>query len=178
MSESKKSFWSTIPGLVTGLAGLLTGIVGLVTVLIQLGVLGGDDSNRSVDTTGTTVAGGAPSPGGGGTTPTTEVPSFTVTPGTLDFKPADPREKTLTVKNTSDTATITLARPQITGPDSGQFSANVGTCTGPLRPNLSCDLRVTFTPSGPLRSYSARLQLTAPGTPQGEEVRLTATTIL
>ena len=42
-SENKKSFWSSIPGLVTGLAGLLTGVVGLVTVLIQLDVIGGDD---------------------------------------------------------------------------------------------------------------------------------------
>ena len=40
MSENKKSFWSSIPGLVTGLAGLLTGVVGLVTVLIQLEDLG------------------------------------------------------------------------------------------------------------------------------------------
>ena len=176
MSESKRSFWSTIPGFVTGLAGLLTGIVGLVTVLIQLDIIGGDDGGQPVGTTGTTVAGGAQAPGGG--TPTTERPSFTVSPSTLDFKPADPREKTVTVKNTSESATITLSQPQVTGQDRAQFSASSGTCTGSLRPNLSCELRVTFSPSGPLRTYNALLQVTAPGAARGEEVRLTATTIL
>ncbi|HEV3494926.1 MAG TPA: hypothetical protein VHA34_01105 [Actinomycetes bacterium] len=178
MSESKRSFWSTIPGLVTGLAGLLTGVVGLVTVLIQLGVLGGDDSNQSVGTAETTVPGGAPTSRPGGTTATTEAPSFTVTPGSLDFKPADPREKTVTLRNTSELATITFAQPQVTGQDRGQFSASSGTCSGPVRPNLSCEMRVTFSPSGPLRTYTALLQITAPGAARGEEVRLTATTIL
>ena len=175
MSESKRNFWSTIPGFVTGLAGLLTAVVGLVTVLIQLDVIGGDDADEPVGTTGTTVAGQVP---GGGGTPTTERPTFTVSPATLDFKPADPREKTVTVKNTSESATITLSQPQVTGQDRAQFSAASGTCSGSLRPNLSCELRVTFSPSGPLRTYNALLQVTAPGAARGEEVRLTATTIL
>lgn len=169
MSENKKSFWSTIPGLVTGLAGLLTGIVGIVTVLIQLGVLGGGDSGGPVGTTGTSVAGGGMA--------TTETPRFSVSPSTLDFKPADPREKTVTVKNTSDTATVTLTQPQVTGQDRGQFSASAGTCSGPLRPGLSCEVKVTFAPAGALRTYTAVLQLTSAGG-RGEEVRLTASTLL
>lgn len=174
MSESKRSFWATIPGFVTGLAGLLTAIVGLVTVLIQLDVIGGDDSNDTVATTATTAVGGGGSSGG---TPTTETPRFTVSPATLDFKPSDPREKTVTVKNASDTTTLTLSQPQMSGQDRGQFSATAGTCSGPLRPGLSCEVRVTFAPAGPLRTYSAVLQLTAPGA-RGEEVRVTASTIL
>ena len=47
MSENSRSFFSTVPGLVTGLAGVLTAVVGLITVLIQLGVIGGDDSDGS-----------------------------------------------------------------------------------------------------------------------------------
>ncbi|HEX2047458.1 MAG TPA: hypothetical protein VHF27_06825 [Acidimicrobiales bacterium] len=180
MSESKRSFWSTIPGLVTGLAGLLTGIVGLVTVLIQLGVLGDDDSNQSVattETTATTVAGGARSGGGGATpTPTTEVPRFTVSPTTLDFKPAD-REKKVKVENISETASLTVAQPRVTGQDAAQFSADAGTCRGPLRPGLSCELVVTFSPAGPLRTYRALLQVTADGA-RGAEVPLTASTLL
>lgn len=179
MSESKRSFFSTIPGLITGLAGLLTGLVGLITVLIQLGVLGGDGSSST--STGTTVT-SAPGPGGqgavGGGSPSAEVPTFSVTPTTLDFKPADPREKTVTVKNTSDSATIRIEQPQVTGQDQGEFSASSGTCSGSLRPNLTCELRVTFSPSGPLRTYRALLQVTVSGAPQGEEVRLTASTIL
>ena len=175
MSENKKSFWTTLPGFVTGLAGLLTGIVGLVTVLIQLGVLGGDGSGGATSTT-TTGAGTGTGSGGAGTA-TTQAATFTVTPGTLDFKPADPREKTVTVRNTSDAATLTLSAPQVTGQDRAQFSASAGTCSGPLRPGLSCEIRVTFAPAGPLRTYSAVLQVSAAGG-RGEEVRLTASTLL
>ena len=176
MSESKRSFWATIPGFVTGLAGLLTAIVGLVTVLIQLDVIGGDDSDQSEGTTATTVAGGAQG-SGGGATPTSEAPRFTVSPTTLDFKPADPREKKVTVRNTSETASLTVAPPRVSGQDQGQFSATSGTCGAPLRAGLSCELVVTFAPAGPLRTYSAVLQVTAAGA-RGEEVRLTASTLL
>ncbi len=175
MSESRRSFWSTIPGLVTGLAGLLTGIVGLVTVLIQLGVLGDDDSNQSVGTAATTVAPGAQGSGSAATA-TTEVPRFTVSPTTLDFKPSE-REKKVTVRNVSDAASLTVNPPRVTGQDAAQFSASPGTCSAPLRAGLSCELVVTFTPSGPLRTYSALLQVAATGA-RGEEVRITATTIL
>ena len=55
MSENKKSFFSSIPGLITGLAGLVTGIVGLFTVLIQLDVIGGDDDSGPTGAGGTTT---------------------------------------------------------------------------------------------------------------------------
>ncbi len=178
MSENKRSFWATIPGFVTGLAGLLTAIVGLVTVLIQLDVIGGEDSDDAgVETTTTTVAGGGSGAGGGGATATTDAPRFTVSPTTLDFKPADPREKKVTVRNTSESASLTVAPPRVSGQDQGQFSATSGTCGAPLRAGLSCELVVTFAPAGPLRTYSAVLQVTAAGA-RGEEVRLTASTLL
>jgi len=177
MSESKRSFWTSIPGFVTGLAGLLTAIVGLVTVLIQLDVIGGD-SNGSEDSpsaVSTTVGGGAQT-GVGGATPTTEAPRFTVSPTTLDFT-GGAREKTVQVKNVSSAARLSLSQPTFTGKDSSQFDAVLDKCASPLGPGLSCDLKVTFTPSGPLRTYEARLQLTAPGA-RGEEVQVKATTIL
>ena len=176
MSENKRSFWATIPGFVTGLAGLLTAVVGLVTVLIQLDIIGGDDSDQPLGTTGTTVAGGAQGPGGGATA-TTEPVTFTVSPTTLDFKPTDrPPEKKVTVKNTSRSASLTLSQ-QVTGQDRAQFSVSPGTCGAPLRAGLSCELTVTFAPAGPLRTYSALLQVAA-ASGRGEEVRLTASTIL
>ena len=177
MSERKRSFWATIPGFVTGLAGLLTAVVGLVTVLIQLEIIGGDDDDdQPVGTTGTTVA-GAQGPSGGATA-TTEVLAFTVSPTTLEFKPTDTsREKKVTVKNTSQSASLTVARPQVSGQDAAQFTATSGTCGAPLRAGLSCELVVTFVPAGPLRTYSAMLEVTASGA-RGEEVRLTASTLL
>ncbi|HEX2119184.1 MAG TPA: hypothetical protein VHF91_08370 [Acidimicrobiales bacterium] len=183
MSESKRSFFSTIPGLITGLAGLLTGIVGLVTVLIQLGVLGGDDSSSS--SPGTTVT-SAPAPGGqgavggggsGGTT-ATDAPTFTVSPTTLDFQATDPRTKRVTVENTSSTASIRVTQPRVTGEDASNFSVSLGQCSGALAPNLSCTIEVTFAPSGPLRRYTATLQVQATGAPRGDEVRLTGSSLL
>ena len=173
MSENRRSFFATIPGLVTGLAGLLTGIVGLVTVLIQLGVIGGDDGNGTPNSV-TTVA-GATTAAGAGATPTTEAPRLSVNPSTVDFKLGDPPNKKVTVRNETSTTTITVSSPQVTGSDRSQFSATG--CSAPVRPGLSCELTVTFTPSGPLRSYQASLQITAPGA-RGEEVRLSASTLL
>ena len=177
MSENKRSFFSTIPGLVTGLAGLLTGIVGLVTVLMQLNVIGGDESNGSTAVnTGTSAS--APAGGGAGGTPTTEAGTFTASPSTLNFGPADPKEKVVKVTNTSDSARLTVQMPTLTGKDADRFTASPGDCSGQLAPNLSCNVRVTFAPSGPLRSYEATLQIQATGAPRAAEVKVTASTVL
>jgi len=102
MSENKRSYFSTIPGLATGLAGVLTAIVGLITVLIQLDVIGGDDTNGS-------TAGNA---GATTTTTTAESGTFTVSPTALEFGPTDLKEKILTIKNTSSVTTLTVQTPK------------------------------------------------------------------
>jgi len=173
MSENKRSFFATIPGLVTGLAGLLTGIVGLVTVLIQLDVIGSDKDTLS---TGSTAD--APASGGAGATPTTEAGTFALSPSALNFGPADVKEKVVKVTNTSDSAKLTVLAPQVTGTDADRFTASRGDCSAPLAPNLSCNVRVTFAPSGPLRSYEATVQIEATGAPRAAEVKVTANTIL
>lgn len=182
MSERSRSFWSTVPGLVTGLAGLLTGIVGLVTVLIQLGVLGGKSDDKSTAATGGTTSTTVTTlPGvtttAFGATSTAATGTFTV-PATLDFPAAGPKEKPLTVKNTSPSGTITLRQPTITGPDAARFSVSLDTCAQPLAANLSCTMQVTFAPNAALRTYSATLQITASGAARGAEVALTGSTLL
>ena len=175
MSEKTRSFFATIPGVITGLAGVLTAIVGLVTVLIQLEVIGGDGSNN-VATTGTTVA-----PAGGGAAgpaTTVEPGSFTVSPNPLNFGLGDPKEKVLTVRNTSSTATLAVQTPLVAGKDAARFTVAMGDCGRELAPKLSCNLRVTFAPAGPLANYEATVQVLAPGAPQGAEVKLTGTTLL
>jgi hypothetical protein len=37
-----KSFWATLPGILTGIAGILTAIGGLLVILYQIGVIGPD----------------------------------------------------------------------------------------------------------------------------------------
>lgn len=176
MSRGRR-FLSTIPGVVTGVAGLLTGVVGLITVLIQLGVIGGDDGDGTTASTTTTAVALPGGGGGAGATTTTELARFSVEPPTLEFKLTDPREKTVRVRNLSETAPLTLSTPRITGEDQTQFSVVPGTCNA-LRPGESCTLRVTFAPSaGTLRSYRAILQVAGPGG-RVEEVRLTGTTLV
>ncbi len=46
MPTEKKSFWSSLPGMVTGAAGVVGAIVGVISVLIALGVIGGSNSRR------------------------------------------------------------------------------------------------------------------------------------
>jgi hypothetical protein len=40
MSDQPTSFWTTLPGILTGLAGLIAAVSGLITVLFTVGVLG------------------------------------------------------------------------------------------------------------------------------------------
>ena len=174
MSENKRSFWSSVPGLVTGLAGLLTGIVGLVTVLIQLNVIGGDSSSDTpaASVAPTTVAGQAPA---GGATPTTAtVGRLTAEPSTLKLQPTE-KEKAVTIRN-SGTAMLTVEKPEYTGADKAAFTA-VSDCTT-LRPGASCTVRVQLTPSGPLKTYRASLVLGAKELPGVTEVPVEASTIL
>jgi hypothetical protein len=42
-----KSFWATLPGILTGIAGILTAIGGLLVILYQIGVIG-PDRNQDV----------------------------------------------------------------------------------------------------------------------------------
>jgi hypothetical protein len=180
MSENKRSFWASVPGLVTGLAGLLTGVVGLITLLVQLNVIGGDKS-KTVATTATTVAGSPTTiPGGGGTTVTTVEPAtFALSPPALDFPPSDPQDKFVTVKNTGKTV-LTVSLPTVDGESPKAFLPGLGTCgNGPLAVGLSCTIKVTFTPpAGILSRYNATLQVRASEARAGIEVKLTGSTIL
>jgi hypothetical protein len=164
VSNGHRSFWSSIPGLVTGIAGLLTAVVGLFGLAVQQGWIGGGSG-----TTTTTVPGGA--------TTTTQAGAFTVSPTALKFQAADPPEKTVKVSNSGDTA-ITVRLPTVSGKDPDQFSPTAGTCTGKLVPSASCNLSVTFRPSGALRSYTATLQVSAAGVSRAIEVPIEATTLL
>ena len=179
MSENKQSFWSTIPGLVTGLAGLLTGIVGLVTVLMQLDVIGGDDGgtpNAAVTTT--VVPGGTAGTtgGAGGGSGTTISGRLTVEPTTLKLATGE-REKTLTVRNASS-APVTVLKPEYKGRDSTAFTVDSGCTNVNLRVGASCTVKVQLAPSGPLKTYEASLVLEAREIPQVTEVPVTASTLL
>lgn len=48
MSEKKHSFWSTVPGILTGIAAIITAIGGLLVVLSQTGILGSNENKGVV----------------------------------------------------------------------------------------------------------------------------------
>lgn len=178
MSENRKSFWSSIPGLVTGLAGLLTGIVGLVTVLIQLDVIGGDGGGTPGAAVTTTLAPGATAgtTGAGGGSATTISGRLAAEPTTLKLA-TNERTKTLTVRNLSNTS-LTVLKPEYTGADRSAFSTDSG-CTNVVLPaGRSCTLTVTLAPTGPLKTYKASLMLEAKEIPQPTEVPVEASTLL
>lgn len=177
MSENKKSFWSSIPGLVTGLAGLLTGIVGLVTVLIQLNVIGGGHGGTpKAAVTTTVVPGAAAATSGGGGATTTISGQLAAEPTTLKLATGE-REKSLVVRNASN-ATVTVLKPETKGRDSSAFTVDSGCTNVSLRAGASCTVKVQLAPSGPLKTYEARLVLEAKEISQVTEVPVTATTLL
>ena len=177
MSENRRSFWASVPGLVTGLAGLLTGIVGLVTVLIQLNVIGGDDGGTPKAAVATTVAPGptAATSGAGGAT-TTISGRLVAEPTSLKLATGE-RAKTLTVRNNA-TAPVTVLKPEYKGRDSTAFAFDSGCTNVSLRVGASCTVTVQLSRSEPLKTYEATLVLEAKETSQVTEVPVTASTIL
>jgi hypothetical protein len=83
------------------------------------------------------------------------------------------------VKNTGS-AVLTGLRTDVTGTDKDRFTVSLGDCANSLVANLSCTMTVTFTPKpgAALQKYAATLQVTATGATRGDEVALTASTLL
>jgi hypothetical protein len=183
VSENGKSFWSSIPGLVTGLAGLLTGLVGLVTVLIQLDVIGGKDDASPNAVVTTTVAPGGTAGTTGGTTGGAAGGVTTTISGRLTAEPTPVRlatgvrEMTVTVRNAS-TATVTVLKPEYKGRDSTAFSVDSGCTNVALRVGASCTVKVQLSRSEPLKTYEASLVLEAKEFSTVTEVPVTASTVL
>lgn len=161
MSESKRSFWASIPGLITGLAGLLTGIVGLGTLAVQQGIIG--DSKDSPATT----APGAPAVGGGSTATTAEPASFKVDPGLVKLAPAE-RQKTVKVENTSTTAAITIQAPVLSGAEASAFKV-AGCVNERLPAGRSCTVTISYTPVA-LKASTATLVLKADPVARATEI--------
>lgn len=153
MAKGERAFWSSLPGILTGLAGILTAAVALLGLALSQGWIGnggGDDS--SVD------AGG-------------EVVRISVEPEKLEFgglglPGAD--EKAVEVLN-DGTAPVTL-ETEITGEDEGKFSSDGTDCTtSPLPPGRTCEVTVSLDGSG---AASATLVISANGGELAREVEL------
>ncbi len=174
-TQKSKSFWSSIPGFVTGLAGLLTGVVGLITVLIQLDVIGGD-SEDSPSTTEqpavTTESTRRSARSGGGATPSGQAPQFTVTPTAVRLDTLLNKEADVRVTNTGTTA-LTVDDVSLAGPAAAEFTVNEQGCTSDdVAPNTSCSIKVTYAPSA-RGDHSATLRIEVAGAASPQQVSLT-----
>lgn len=183
MGERNRSFWSTVPGLVTGMAGLLTAIVGFLTVSVQLGWIGGGKaSNDKLSSTTTTVASssstssssataGIGTPGVPGSTGSL---SIQVEPQVLNFSALAAADKTLTITNRGS-GDVSVLTPIIEGTGAAQFQVDDTDCTrAPLAPRDKCELKVTFTPSGLAGGSSATLDISLSGGDRPTTVALRA----
>lgn len=110
MSDPHKSFFSSMPGVVTGVAGLLSAMVGVAGLAFQQGWVGGSTNAARPGT----VAPGQSAPQSSAT--------FSVDPARLTFEPLGPRQATVTVRNTG-LVSLQIEPPVITGADAALKAA-------------------------------------------------------
>ncbi len=163
------SFWSSIPGVLTGLAGVLTAAVTLFTLALSQGWIG--DGSPDGATTSAGARGGSTAGAGAAASS----PELSVDPMTLRFRPTllTAATETVTVRNEGDVP-FTLDAPELSGDDPEAFKVDDGSCAGrSLASGRSCELSVTFDPSGVGRA-NAILVVSVKEDGQAKEVSLDA----
>lgn len=147
----KKNFWSTVPGIIAGVATILTATVALIPLF-----MGNDDQaepepTESATPTQSSSSTGGSSSGRGGSSGGAE-PRAVVAPKSLDFGDLGSgrsRDLTVTVANSGD-GYLMVDDISVTG-RSDVFSAEGQECleeTG-IAPDDECEIKVTFKPSSP-----------------------------
>ena len=170
MAEGKKSFWMTVPGLISGIAATVTGLAVLIPLLLGVGGKHNNKNaasqNSSPGVTSTSTAGGSTggTSGPGSTPPPTDSGSgstssplgVTADPSSVNVtgKAAD---ATVTISNPGSTD-VTIDKVEITGANASAFSITSTTCGNgsTVSPNQSCQVMVHYTPPA-LGSASASL---------------------
>lgn len=158
----KGSFWSSLPGVLTGIAGLATAVVALVSLAVSQGWIG-EDGGDGAD------------PAGGDDAPI----RLEVEPSAIEFQPVPTaREQTVTVTN-DGTGPIQVDEPEITGADADRFEVDGGDCTSDSLPaGRSCEVVVAFDPPSTPGSSSAMLVVSANDGARSVEVPIEATAFL
>ena len=175
----KKSYWSTLPGLITGIAAIVTGLAALIPIVLGLtkspnkhNPSGAPAATQSASPTPSGSSGssdtGSPSPGDSGAAGSTESPSPTssgaaalvASPSTEDWGQisvnSSPQERTVTFSNQGSSG-ITIDSVQITGPQASAFSISRTTCGNgtTVATGSTCEVAITYKPA--LGSQSASL---------------------
>lgn len=173
MADDRKPFWTTLPGIISGIAATITGLAVLIPLL--LGVAGKHPNKNAASQNSspgvTSTAGtGATNPSAGGGTGATGNPSPTDNASGSTSSPlgitADPSSVNLSGKAADATVTITnpgatdvtIDKVEISGANASAFSITSTTCGNgsTVSPNQSCQVVLHYTPPA-LGSASAAL---------------------
>ncbi len=156
VAAKERSFWSSLPGLFTGLAGVLTGVVALLGLALNQGWIGDGPAQEDA-------------PSGG-----QEVVSISVEPTSIDLNQATQRAGSIDVKNDGTEPVELTVGLQGTTPEA--FSITENRCGGALPPGRSCRVTVSLD-AGPGR-HEALLVATVVGGGDSAEARLNGTAVL
>lgn len=177
MAESRKSFFSSMPGFITGVAGLVSAVVAAAGLAVQQGWVGGDSGSDTAPAEELSENGKAALSGGSDDAEASgdARPEFAVQPASVSFGTVGSRDAKVTVRNTGD-VDLRLETPTITGDDPDRFSVNEGTCNGVVDPGRSCELDITFAPKS--GTFDAVLVVEAEDGTKAQEVPLEASAVL
>lgn len=176
MAESRKSFFSSMPGFITGVAGLVSAVVAAAGLAVQQGWVGGDSGSENAPAEELSESGRAALSGGSGDSEVSGArPEFAVQPASVSFGTVGSREAKVTVRNTGE-VDLRLETPTITGADPDRFRVSEGTCNGVVDPGRSCELDITFTPKS--GTFDAVLVVEAEDGTKAQEVPLEASAVL
>lgn len=165
-TTKKKSFFSGLAGVITGLAGVASAIVAVVGLSVSQGWIGHKSSTTSAGAP--TNAGVVPGSGDAG-------PQFSVDPARINFESLGPRNASVTVHNTG-TVKFAVKDPTVTGPDADRFDASMDSCSDPIAAGRSCGLTVTFKPKS--GTFNATLVVEVEGGLRAVEVPIRAQALL
>lgn len=158
MATKERSFWSGIPGLLTGLAGVLTAVVGLLGLALSQGWIGDGTAEENLA-------------GDGGVT---EVVRISVKPE--DVSLTQPGRAAVTVTVTNGGNQPVSVTTEVTGEGRDSFKIDNSECAGgPIAPGRTCPINVEL--DAGVGQHDARLVVSAEGGKDNAEVALSGTSV-
>jgi hypothetical protein len=179
-AENKRNFWTTVPGIISGVAAIVTGLGVLIPLLLGAAAKHPNKNSASqspppgvTSTAGsespTSTAGGTGSPLPSDSSPSPATTSsgsgqsssaavgLTANPATLNFKGTS--DQTVTISNPGSTS-VTIDKVVITGSNTAAFTITSTTCGdgSTVDPSQSCQVTLHFTTPG-LGSTTAALEI-------------------
>jgi len=154
MAKGERGFWSSLPGILTGLAGTLTAVAALLGLAYNQGLIGGGEGPNDNDRT----AG-------------SEVVRISVEPESLTLTKVPTRDAVETVTVTNEGTQAVSLSTEISGDSPASFEAGAGDCTrSMIPPGGRCDVDVTF--DAGFGKYEATLVVSANGDEHVQQVDL------